>query len=573
MGRGFLAGVLAAAVSGAAVWWILRPATPPPPRRMLLALGLPTNHRVGDLTVSADGLFVAYTTDTEGLSQIVVRSLDGGESILLEGTAGAHNPFFSPDGRWLGFFADGKLLKVPTRGGPVQDVCDAPVDSAGGSWSAADRIAFAPLDGRGLLTVDARGGMPETLTRINVAEGETAHGWPHFLPQDAGLVFTIARRDKDPRIAVLTANASVPRLLLPAHGPVQYESSGHLVYSFIGRLFALSFDASTLETRGGPVPITSDVAGSPRGFDALGYATFGSSRDGVVVYLPGSQTEPSNELVWVQRDGSAAAVSPSTGAYETPRLSPAGTHVAMVVRNGPFSRDLWIHDLSTDQRTKLTTEGSQNHSPVWSPDGRDLAWASNRTGLQSIFVQPVEGRGHARLLLGGQDTHNPSSWSRNGTLAYYEVYGSAGRDIWLYVPGGSPRPVVATTANERAPALSPDGEWIAYTSDASGTDEVYVQSIAGGPSSRVSMSGGTEPVWSRDGRELFYRHGDQMMAVPIVGNPSVQPGMATRLFTRNFQRDPGDNLPNYDVAPDGRFLMVRRADTPVDLKVILNWHH
>jgi serine/threonine-protein kinase len=537
---------------------------------MELSLGLPKDHRVRALTLSPDGRYIAYTTDLTGISQIAVRSLDRAQSVTVEGTTGAHHPFFSPDGRWLGFFADGKLRKVPVEGGMVRDVCDAPVDSAGGTWSSDNRIVFAPLDGRGLVAVGADGGNPKLLTRVDTGQGELAHGWPHFLP-DSGLIFTIARRDKDPRIAVLGPEASTPRLLLPVHGPVQYLSSGHLVYGFIGRLFALAFDTSTLESHGGPIPIADNVAVSPRGFDALGTATFAASRDGVVAYLPSSEEEPTNELVWVQRDGTASALPSSTGVHETPRLSPAGAQVAVVVRNGPFSRDVWVLDVASGRRTKVTNEGSQNHSPVWAPDGRRLAFASNRSGLQSIYVQPVAPTGAVRLLMGGQDTHNPASWSRTQTLAFYEVYGSAGRDIWFYLPDGRARPVVATPANERAPALSSDGQWMAYTSDSSGTDEIYIQSVNGGPPTQISVNGGTEPVWSRDGRELFYRRADQMIAVPIVTTPSLQVGSAARLFTHDFQLDPGDNLPNYDVAPDGRFLMVRRTDPPVEPTIVLNW--
>jgi serine/threonine-protein kinase len=568
--RVFVVAAALTALAGVVVWWVTRPAAPLP-ARLELALGLPKGHRVGALTLSLNGRVIAYTTDVEGVSQIAVRSLDASNPVLLEGTEGAHHPFISPDGGWVGFFADGKLRKTPTDGGTVQDICDAPVDSAGGSWSVDDRIVFAPLDGRGLVAVDARGGRPAPLTRINAAEGELAHGWPHFLPENTALIFTIARRDKDPRIAILPPGTSVPRQLLPVHGAVQYVSSGHLVYALIGRLFALRFDASTLESRGGPIPLAESVAASPRGFDALGQSTFAASRDGLVAYLPGSEQEPTNELVWVERDGTASTLTSSTVVHETPRLSPNGAQLAMVIRNGPFNRDVWVHDVLGGRRTKLTDEGSQNHSPVWSPDGREIAFASNRTGLQSIFVQPVTGIRAPRLLLGGEDTHNPASWSRHATLAFYEVYGSAGRDIWLRLPDGHTRPVVATPANERAPALSPDGRWMAYTSDGSGTDEIYVQSVDGGTPVRVSSTGGTEPLWSRDGRELFYRHADQMFAVPIVTDPSFQPGVAVRLFARDFQLDPGDNLPNYDVAPDGRFLMVRRTDDPVDLRVILNW--
>jgi len=538
---------------------------------MRFEAGLPTDHRVGELAVSPDGAFLAYTTDTTGPSRIYVRSLDQLDPIALEETAGAHNPFFSPDGQWLGFFADDKLRTIPVRGGRALDVCDAPVDSAGGSWGVDGQIVFAPLDGRGLVKVDRQGGVPQVLTKVDAAAGEIAHGWPHVLPGGAGVVFTIARKGRDPRMAVLSAQDAAPRLLLPINGPAQYVSSGHLVYNFSGQLFTLSFDLSTLDRRGGPVGLTREVAGSPQEFDGLGFSVFGISREGLLAYLPRAPEDPPNELVWVTRDGSSSPLPNTPAPHRTPRLSPDGSRVALAVSSGPFTRDVWIQELATGRRMKLTTEGSENHSPVWSRDGRDVAFASNRSGPQNIYVQPATTRrGEAGRLLDGAGTHNPSSWGEGATLAFYEVSSTTGRDIWLHEGRGNTRPLVATPANERAPAVSPDGHWLAYTSDASGTDQVYVQSIAGGDPVRVSATGGTEPLWARGGHELFYRHADQMMAVPIFTDFSLRVGTATRLFVRGYERDPGGNLPNYDVAADGRFLMLRRSDPPRDLRIIVN---
>ena len=574
MYRVFLIALVLAAASGLALWRTMHSVVSPAAAPVRLTLGLPRDHRVLDLALSPDGTALAYTAELDGPPQLYMRSLDRFDAVPLDGTIGAHTPFFSPDGQRLGFFADGKLRTVTLRGGSVRDLCDAPVDSAGGTWGVDDEIVFAPLDGRGLVRVSANGGAPLVLTKIDAAAGEVAHGWPHRLPGKAGVVFTIARKNRDPRIAVLPADGTTPRLLLPVNGGVQYVSSGHLVYAFSGQLVAIPFDDSKVEVRGPFVTIAPDTAGSARGFGGLGFSSFAVSPAGVVAYLPGTEDDPPARLVWVDRDGKPSPLANVPAGYQTPRLSPDGMQIAVVAREGAFSRDIWIQDVASARRRPLTTEGSQNHSPVWSPDGRELAFASNRSGLQKIYVQRLAtGHDDARPLSRRNGTDNPTSWRPDATLAFYEVNEATGRDIWLRLKDGSERALVATAANERSPVLSPDANWLAYTSDGSGTDEVYVQPIVGGSAVRVSAGGGTEPMWSRDGRELFYRRADQLMAVPVVTTPSFHVAAATRLFERAYERDAGDNLANYDVAPDSRhFLMLQRADPPADVRIILNWH-
>ena len=560
-------------ISTLVVWRMTHPALSPPSPPVRLTLGLPKDVRVRELSLSPDGTQLAYTAELDGPPQLYLRSLDRFDSVSLKGTTGAHTPFFSPDGRWLAFFAAGKLRKVPVQGGSVQDVCDAPIDSAGGTWGVDDQIVFAPLDGRGLVRVPANGGLPESLTKIDAPAGEISHGWPHLLPSQTGVLFTIARKNRDPRIAVLRPTDTAPRLLLPVNGPVHYASSGHLVYSFSGQLFAMQFDLSTLRARGTFATIARDVAGSPRGFDALGFSIFAVSLNGVLAYLPGTQDDPPNQLVWVDRTGKSSFLSDVVARHQTPRLSPDGARVAVVARDGLFSRDVWIEDVASHRRIKLTTDGSANHSPVWSPDGRELAFASNRSGSQNMYVrQMTPAHDEVRPLSSGDGTYNPTSWRQRRTLAFYEVNPATGRDIWLRLEDGRQRPLIVTPANERSPVLSPDGQWLAYTSDTSGTDQIYVESIADRKAGRVSAGGGGEPMWSRDGHELFYRSADQMMVVPILTSPSFRVAPATRLFERTYERDPGDNLANYDVAPDGRhFLMLQRSDPPSDIRIILNW--
>lgn len=522
-----------------------------------------------DLTISPDARLLAYAGDVGGETAIYLRPLDVAEPRVLDGTSGGRHPFFSPDGRWIGFFASDALKKVSVDDGTVRDVSAAPDGSAGASWGPDGRIVFAPLGGRGLMVVDADGGEPRGLTDVDVGEGEVAHGWPHVLPGGAGIVFTIASVGREPRIAVLGPDDEAPRVLLPVHGHAQYVSSGHLVYGYLGRLMALSFDLTTLEGGGAPRTIAAALSGSPLGFDTLGAAVFATSPTGVISYLPGTQAPPSNELVWVNRDGSSLRLPDSLGRQRTPRLSPDGSRVAIAVQEGQFGRQIWVADVDDGRRQILTREGGDNHSPVWSPDARELAFASNRLGPQNIFVRSSTPGGTARRLLATGGVHNPGSW-RGSRLAFYEVTGTTGRDIWLRDDDGTTRPVVATPADERAPALSPDGGWLAYTSDESGTDEVYVRALVGGDAIRVSRGGGTEPVWAPAGDELFHRRGDRMMATAIHVSPSLSVGATETLFSRAFDHDPGGNVPNYDVAADGRFLMLRRADVPRGLRVLLN---
>jgi len=531
--------------------------------------GLPQGHYLRELAISPDATLMAYAGDVDGETAIYLRPLDTTESRSIAGTAGGRRPFFSPDGQWIGFFAADRLRTVSVRGGPVRDVCEAPAGSAGASWGPDGRIVFAPLDGRGLVAVDAAGGVPETLTRIDAGAGETAHGWPHVLPGGA-IAFVIARTSRDARIAVLGPDDPAPRLLLPVNGHVQYISPGYLIYGYAGQLMALAFDPDTLEAGGAPVMIAPGLSGSPLGFDALGVSVFASAPGGAIGYLPGTQAPPPGRLVWVDRDGSSSSLSQKSARQRTPRLSPDGMRIALAVQEGQFGRQIWIENVDGTDRRKLTDEGGDNHSPVWSPDGRELAFASNRTGPQNIYVQPVGRAGAARRLLATDGVHNPGSW-RGPLLAYYEVAGETGRDIWLLDGDGVTRPLAATAANERAPALSPDGRWLAYTSNASGSDEVYVRALPDGDPVQVSVGGGTEPVWSTSGLELYYRREDRMMAAQVRVDPTPRVIGTSVVFERAYEHDPGANVPNYDVAADGRFLMLRRADPPGDLRIVLNW--
>jgi hypothetical protein len=502
------------------------------------------------------------------------RALDRFETEPIPGTEGAHSPFFSPDSQWVGFFADGMLRRIRADGtGAAENVCEAPIDSAGGAWSDDGTIVFAPLHGKGLVKVAATGGDSQPLTQPDLKAGEIAHGWPQALPNGRGVLFTVSRPLRDSLMAVLEPDGSTHRLSLPMTGQARYVSAGYLVYGLLGDLLAVPFDLEQLRIRAGPFTVARELRSSG-GFGGLERTWFGVSGAGSLVYVGGLVNDPSTTLVWVDRQGRATPFSATPGPYQTPRLSPDGKRLAVAIRSGYVTRDIWILDIGRGTRARLSMEGGDNLSPVWAPDGRRLTFASNKSGSQNVYLMPLEAGAAPTLLLAGGAAHNPSSWSRDGrVLAGYDADPIRGRDVWLLDEAGQVNPVVATEANERSPSLSPDGGWMAYVSDESGGDEVYVRPIERGETARrVSVGGGTEPVWSRGGRELFYRQSDRMMVVAVTVDPPLGFSLPQQLFERRYALDPGGNLPNYDVSPDGqRFVMLQSAEHPSEIRVVLNW--
>ena len=576
-----------AVIGGLAVWVAGRPPAPEPWPIIRFDISAPADHEMLELALAPDGrgvAFVAYAASGGGRPQLFYRALHEPNAVAVPGTDGARSPFFSPDGRSIAFFADDALRRVSLDDGAHAVVCDAPSGSAGGAWSADGTIIFAPLQGRGLLRVPADGGTPEPLTTPDLARQEMEHGWPTWLPDGTGILFTVARRDRDARLAIWSAEEDAWTHLLPANGRPRYAAAGQLVYVLNGELLAAPFDAETLETSGTPTTVLGGIGGSVTGFSGLGDARFDLSRTGTLVYLPPSP--PDNVLVWVDRTGRAtpAAPEPIADRHRTPRLSPDETRLAVVTRTGLLGHELWLRTLSDGARARLTTGGSDNRSPAWMPpDGRRLSFASNRLGPQNIFVvdPPADDDdaddNDARRLFASPRPQNPGAWSPDGRrLAYYEVTES-GRDVWVWSPDAEAVPVAATPSDERSPAWSPDGRWLAYVSNDAGMDmdmdEVYVQPYPPtGNRWRISTAGGREPVWSRDGRELFFRRDAEMLAAGVtVRDGALEVETPTRLFERPFDLDPGGHLPNYDVASDGRFLMLQRAERPRAVRVVLGW--
>jgi serine/threonine-protein kinase len=523
--------------------------------------------------ISPDGSLIAYVAATGDSTGLHLRSVAEGWTRLLPGTAGATNPFFSPKGRWIGFFAAGRLMKIPVSGGAPVTVCDA-ANGVGGSWAEDGTIVYTPTFVDGLWRVGADGGDPEPLTTLG--DGETSHRWPQLLPAGRAVLYTIktanlARFD-DARVAVAPLDTGEGRIVVQGGTCGRYAPSGHVVYGRGGALYAAPLDDQRLEVIGAAVEVLTDVAIDPYN----GAAHYDLSRDGDLLYVKGEPLLDVRSLVWVDRTGSATAITGDDQClpYASPRLAPDGQRVAVTVAQA--NDDLWVLDLDRGTLTRLTFAASNNWLPVWTRDGGRIAFGSERRRAEEIYWMPADGGGAAELLVEGGPPQDPGDWSFDGsTLLLVRSDPAWGTDIWRLVVDvqSEPEPWLRTPFNEGGPACAPDQEWVAYHGDESGRLEVYLRRLGdGGGKAQVSRDGGAWPVWARSGRELFYRNDDALVAVSIDWEPALRIGEPIVLFRGQYERESG---PGYDVSRDGqRFVMVKAEEPrprPSHLHLVQDW--
>ncbi len=572
--------ILAAVVTGLAVWSVTRVdgPTPVPIRRYAINIGptapLQPEGLSAQPVLSPDGVYLAYVADHGDTSQLFVRPLDQLEALPIPGTEGAINPFFSPDGEWIGFFADDELKKVSIRGGAPQTLCAAP-RHRGGTWVTDDTIIFAAPNresvGEGLFRVAAAGGEPESLTMPDVTRGERIHRWPAILPGRAAILFTVFTTTRwntdsnDAQIAVLSLETGEYHALAETGTSPRYVPTGHLVFGRHGALWAAPFDLDQLETTGPAVPIREQVEmDAPRGT-----VPFTFSRDGLLIYASGGEVgaQETSQLVWVDRLGNEEPLplDPRPGYFE-PRLSPDGGRLAVRFfdeTQGTF--DLGVFDLERGTFTRLTTAGSYNENPIWTPDGERIIFGSNRTGTFDVYWTPADGSGPAERLTTSDHDLSPHGLSPDGqTVAVWSSIGGLSDIALLSMEGAQIEPLLeAQAVRGISPTFSPDGRWLAYASSESGRAEIYVQPFPDEDRrSLISNSGGQEPAWAADGRGIFYRVEDRMMAVQVEAEPVFTPGRPRELFRWSQELIENDLtmavLPRaYDVAADGRFVMVK----------------
>jgi len=559
-------GLLTVAVTGIAIW-NLKPLPARPVTRTVITLP-PGQHLAGldrpdqpALALSFDGTELAYvaTIQASGAPQIYLRAMDGMEARPLAGTEGATDPFFSPDGRWLGFFADGKLKKISVSGGGALTLADASLPY-GASWGRRGAIVFTPAVSP-LKQVSDAGGTAQTVTRLNT--GEYGHMWPHLLPDSKAVLFQLAPVGG---IAVEVLGTNERRTLIQGGSSSAYTSSGHLIYEQRGTLMAVPFDAKRLEVTGTAVPVVSNVLQNQ----------YSISATGSLVYVLGSSQAVQSRLVWVNRNGVEQPLTAPARYYAQPRLSPDGRRIVVDLTD---SDQVGLYDLARDTLSRFTFEGSLNRYPTWTPDGKRIVFSSNKQGEWGLFWQMSDGSGGLeRLFTSSSQASVSYSWSPDGQLlTLTELDPRTEGDIWVLRLGDrKAQPFLQTPAFEDAPQLSPDGRWMAYASDEAGRREIYMQPYPGpGGKWQISTEGGSEPVWNPKGKELFYRVGDKMMVVDISTQPSFAAGKPRQLFEGHYMSNVLAR-PNYDVSPDGqRFLMLKAVEqgqvAPTQINVVLNW--
>jgi len=570
-------GGIMALVAGFAAWTLKPSPTQHRSPVARLTLSLPPGDTIAltwpAVALSADSRLLAYTAG-RGLRppQLFVRPIDSLETTLVPGSEGAKTPFFSPDGRWIGFFAQGKLKKVLVTGGGLQTLCDAAA-AFGGTWGADETIYFAPFNTSGIWQVAAAGGAPKEVTRLDRGQGEVSHRWPQISPDGKVLFFTVWTGPgwDERHLEAQIANGGERRQLVAGASTGRYVTTGHLLYARNEELFVVPFDLAHVQVTGPPVTLVdrpSEQAGAGEG------AQVTVSNNGTLAYVQSDSRASDRRMVWVGAGGTVQPLKSPPGAYVDPAISPDGGSVAVSIQ-GP-TQNIWVYDLSRSTLTILPSTGS-SQAPAWTPDGRRLVYRRTQGGSRNIFSRAADGSGEEERLTTADGMQTPSMVSSDGMrLLFDEASPDTGRNIWMLPldAGRVPQAVLRTRFNEGSAKLSPKGNWLAYMSDESGRSEVYVRPypIAGGKFA-ISTTGGGAPLWSRDGKEIFYRNGDKMMAVSVGTGATPTPGAARLLFEGHYQiTDAG--MAGYDVSTERRFLMIESTlpQQPVThINVVLNW--
>lgn len=510
-----------------------------------------------------------------------MRPLDSLSGQSLAGTEGAILPFWSPDSRFIAFFARGKLRKVPAAGGPPEVICDAP-DGRGGSWGQSGVIVFAPFSTGSLLRVGADGGDPVEVARPDPTRGETGLRFPCFLPDGRSFLYaSLPRKHGGFDVYAKTLDSSKPTLVTSALTAPVYAEPGFLLFALGDRLVAQRFDASSLRAAGGPVPL--GIAPVQPMFDA-GNA-LSASMSGVLAHAKSSP--PLTELAWLDRTGrQAGRIALPAGSYSSPSLSPDGRWATVTRRNSATDNDLWLVDLQRSVTTRLTIDGKVSAGwgmgvpVVWSPDSSRVAYCHDRAGIYDVYHVAVSGADRPEPLVQSDEPFKlPVAWSPDGRYVVYNQLDATGMyDLWLApVRGdGAPAPYLRTPFTEDFAAFSPDGRWLAYSSDETGTPEIYVRSFPDpGEKYRVSTSGGMIVHWSRDGRQLaffslssYYSGCGPIYAVDVETTPTFRAGTPRVLFT------PRPDISGLAASADlSRFLATVPAEgaAPPAITITLNW--
>jgi serine/threonine-protein kinase len=587
-----LAAILAASLGVGAAVWMIGCSSVKPARTMRFSSTLPAGDYFGgsrwypSIAVSPDGARTAYVATHNGVTQLYLRQAGEWDGRSLPGTGDAHTPFFSPDGQWLGAVAGGKLVKIPVAGGAPVILAPIPYEVYGACWAADGWIYIGTEAPLGVLKVPAAGGMPLGATGLDKRKRETDHRFPEVLPGGKWLLYGARHADQhtfDEADIEAISKSGEFRTIVKAGTNPHFIPSGHLIFLRAGVLMAVAFDPVKAQVKGTPVAVVEGVIENPR----IGAGQFSVSADGSLVYLQGGVTFGERELVFVDRSGATRVLTAKKRPYRDFTLSPDGRLIATTIE-GPET-DTWIHDIARDTETRFTS-GAERRTPAWSADGKRVLYYGYDKDGWSIFWKPLDGSGAEEELADMEEAPSwPGFMSRDGRALVIEIATTSGRRATFMMPFEAgrkpfPRPLIATPSDKDWGQISPDGGWIAFNSDESGRQEVYVATFPGIESKvKISTEGGRHPQWSPNGRELYYLEGAtaenprpvsqrvNLMTVPVETTPAFKAGTPHMLFQGPFFSSEHD----YAVTPDGKgFIFIRESQPesgPGELKVVLNW--
>ncbi len=562
-------------VGGLIVWWASPSPVPPPVMRFVVDLPrvAPLAAGANPLAFSDDGTHLVYVAQQGDNTQLYLRSLDDVEPKPIPGTLGACSPFISPDGSWVGYFdaRDSRLKKVALAGGDPVILCPAQF-GLGASWSTDGSIIFTPDVFSGLWRVPAAGGTAVPVTQLQ--QKEFTHRWPQVLPGGTAVIFTIgtAAATNTTCVAALTLSTGKRKVLVEGASDARFSPSGHLFFLRSGNLMAVRFDPRRLQVLGEPF-----IAKQGIGVDTTVWSGhYAVSRTGALAYaMPGEESDL-RSLAWANRQGGLEKLTVNRGAFSYPRLSPDGQQLAVVVKSQTEKSNIWIVEVATGRFRRLTVDGD-NILPTWTPDGKRLAYASDRDGQWYLYWMPADGTSQPELLHKSENPAVPNSWSRDGRLLVFTEFApDTGPDIWILTTNGVriARPYLQTPYAEWGGTFSPDGHWLAYTSNDSGLPQVYVQPFPGpGERTQVSTAEGQEPVWGYDGHSLFYRYWRGLMEAGIQTDPEFNPEAPRLVVQGEYETGSIPVFPNYDVTSDGqRFVLIPREQKEHrQINIDLNW--
>jgi eukaryotic-like serine/threonine-protein kinase len=587
--------IVVGAAAGIGVWFAMRPSAARVARFALSATGaaaLALDQVSIDLAITRDGTHIVYKGVGTNGNQFFVRALNRLEPTPLIGLGRPKAPFLSPDGQWIGFVDIGSsvgLKKVAITGGPVLPVCGLDGQSRGAVWGDDGNIIFATsLPATGLQRVSSAGGEPTVLTTPDGQRGEIDHLWPQFLPGGRSVLFTITTTTggtETSQVAVLDLRTGAQKTLLRGGSQAQFVPSGHLVYAAAGTLRAVAFDLDRLEVIGTPLPVLPQVVTLP-----TGVAEFDIARDGTLAYASGGvEAAAARRLMWVDRQGHEEAITAApVRAYVAPRLSPDGTRVALEVRDQ--EADIWVLDFVRETLARVTHDPGIDWAPAWTPDGRRLVFGSQLGGaVSSLFMRAADGSGPVEPLTHSGNIQLPSAVSPDGRHVIF-VEGSAAttEDVMMLTLDKDRRvqPLVQTPFFEQNGEISPDGRWLAYQSNDSGQSQISVRPFPDVNNGhwQVSTAGGMQPLWARNGEELFYlAPNGALMAVRVEPGATWRATAPTTVLNGQFfGSSPVPGAPvlsrTYDASPDGkRFLRIKEAGVAgpaaalASIVVVENW--